>query len=46
MNPADDAEILGHKVFGPVVVLYTYDDINEAVRRANAVDVYFQAALF
>lgn len=46
LNPKDDAEVSQLEVFGPVVVLYTYEDIDEAVRRANALDVYFQAALF
>jgi acyl-CoA reductase-like NAD-dependent aldehyde dehydrogenase len=45
-NPPVDAKVSQEEVFGPVVVLYTYDDIDEAIARANAPDVFFQAAIF
>ena len=34
------------EVFGPVVCVYAYDDIDEAIARANALPVAFQAAVF
>ena len=46
LNPPDDAKISQHEVFGPVVALYTFEDLDEAIRRANALDVFFQAAVF
>ncbi len=46
LNPPDDARISRDEVFGPVVSVYDYDDIQDAVRRANLPHAYFQAALF
>ncbi|MEM9694949.1 MAG: aldehyde dehydrogenase family protein [Myxococcota bacterium] len=46
MDPADDVRLSREEVFGPVLCIYPYDDIEEAVRRANLPDAYFQAALF
>jgi len=33
-------------VFGPVVCVYTYDALDKAIGRANALPVAFQAAIF
>lgn len=46
LDPPDDARVSREEVFGPVVSVYGYDDIDDAVRRANLEDAYFQAALF
>lgn len=46
LNPPEDAALSTQEVFGPVVALYTYRDAEDAVRRANRLDVYFQAAVF
>lgn len=46
LNPSDDALVSTKEVFGPVVCIYSYKDINEAIRRANSLDVSFQAAVF
>ncbi len=46
LNPSDDAIVSQKEVFGPVVIIYSYKDINEAISRANALDVSFQAAVF
>ena len=45
-NPPDDAIISRNEIFGPVVQVYEYDDIDEAIARANALDVSFQASVF
>jgi acyl-CoA reductase-like NAD-dependent aldehyde dehydrogenase len=45
-NPPDDAVISCNEVFGPVIQVYAFDDIDEAIARANALDVSFQAAVF
>ena len=46
LNPADDALVSTKEVFGPVVCVYSYSDIEEAFDRANALEVSFQAAVF
>ena len=46
LNPPDDALVSREEVFGPVVCVYSYKDLDEAVERANALDVNFQAAVF
>jgi acyl-CoA reductase-like NAD-dependent aldehyde dehydrogenase len=46
VNPADDAIISTKEIFGPVVCIYSYSNIEEAFDRANALDVSFQAAVF
>ena len=46
LNPPDDVRVSQEEIFGPVVALYTYDDLDEAVARANAPDVFFQASIF
>jgi acyl-CoA reductase-like NAD-dependent aldehyde dehydrogenase len=46
VDPPEDCELSVREVFGPVVAVYGYQDIDEAVRRANAPDSYFQASLF
>ena len=46
LNPADDALVSTKEVFGPVVCIYSYSDIEEAFHRANQLEVSFQAAVF
>lgn len=46
LNPADDALVSTKEVFGPVVIIYSYSDIEEAFDRANSLEVSFQAAVF
>lgn len=46
LNPPDDALVSTKEIFGPVVCLYAYDDMEEALDRANLKDSYFQASLF
>lgn len=46
LNPADDALVSTKEVFGPVVCIYSYKDLDEAIARANQLDVSFQAAVF
>ena len=46
LNPAPDARVSRQEVFGPVVCVYTYEQFEEAVAQANAVDFSFQAAVF
>jgi acyl-CoA reductase-like NAD-dependent aldehyde dehydrogenase len=46
LNPSDDALVSTKEVFGPVVCIYSYSDIEEAFDRANSLEVSFQAAIF
>lgn len=44
-NPPADANVSTMEIFGPVICVYSYDDIDEAIDRANALPVSFQAAV-
>jgi acyl-CoA reductase-like NAD-dependent aldehyde dehydrogenase len=46
VEPPADAQVSTEEVFGPVVCVYAYDDLDEAIARANALPVAFQAAVF
>lgn len=46
VEPARDADVSRKEVFGPVVCLYGYDDIDQALAEANALPYSFQAAVF
>ncbi|MHA7819421.1 MAG: aldehyde dehydrogenase family protein [Erythrobacter sp.] len=46
LNPSPDATISKNEVFGPVVCVYSYDDVDDAIAQANSLDVSFQAAVF
>lgn len=46
LNPPADSKVSLQEVFGPVVAVYSYDDIDDAIDRANDVPFSFQAAVF
>jgi acyl-CoA reductase-like NAD-dependent aldehyde dehydrogenase len=46
LNPSDHATISKNEVFGPVVCVYSYNDLKEAVDRANSVDFAFQGSIY
>jgi acyl-CoA reductase-like NAD-dependent aldehyde dehydrogenase len=46
LDPPDDAAVSSQEIFGPVVCVYPYDDMGEALERANALPFAFQAAVF
>lgn len=45
-NPPADADVSTREIFGPVVCVYQYDDVQQAVKQANSLDVAFQAAVY
>lgn len=45
-DPPDDVRLSTEEVFGPVVVLYRYDNLADAIRLANEPDVFFQSSVF
>ena len=46
LNPPADATISQMEVFGPVVCVYSYDELNDAIAASNALPVAFQSAVF
>jgi acyl-CoA reductase-like NAD-dependent aldehyde dehydrogenase len=45
-NPPTDAKVSTGEVFGPVVCIYPFEEMDEAIAAANALDVAFQAAVY
>ena len=45
-NPSDDAMVSKNEIFGPVILVYSYDDMDDALARANSLPVAFQSAVF
>ena len=45
-EPPADAKVSHAEIFGPVVCVYGYDDLDEALSRANALPFAFQSAVF
>ena len=45
-NPPGDAIISQNEIFGPVICIYEYENIDDAIAQANSLDVSFQAAVF
>ena len=46
LDPPDDVRVSTHEVFGPLVCVYGYDKIDDAIARANSLPVSFQAAVY
>lgn len=46
LNPPVEAKVSVQEVFGPVVCVYSYDDMDDAVAAANSLDYAFQASVF
>ena len=44
-DPPADARVSTNEIFGPVICVYPFDDIDEAIGRANALPFAFQAAV-
>ncbi|MCD4791963.1 MAG: aldehyde dehydrogenase family protein [Bacteroidales bacterium] len=45
-NPSENAEVSKEEVFGPVVCIYDYDNLDEAIKRSNSLPFAFQAAVY
>ena len=45
-NPPVDAKVSAMEIFGPVICVYSYDDVDAAIEQANSLDVAFQASVF
>jgi len=46
LDPAEDCKVSTSEIFGPVVCVYSFDDVDDAIARANALPYAFQAAVF
>ena len=46
LDPPADCKLSRLEVFGPVICVYSYDALDEAISRANSLPVAFQAAVF
>jgi len=46
LNPDDEALVSRKEIFGPVIVVYGYNDKDEALKRANQLNFSFQSAVF
>jgi len=46
LNPAKDSKVSTQEIFGPVVCIYGYQTIDDAIEQANSLDVSFQSAIF
>jgi len=46
LNPAKDSKVSTQEIFGPVVCIYGYQTIDDAIKQANSLDVSFQSAVF
>ncbi|OQK17470.1 aldehyde dehydrogenase [Methyloprofundus sedimenti] len=44
-NPAEKSKVSQQEIFGPVVCIYEFDEIEDAITRANALPYAFQAAV-
>lgn len=45
-DPPDSAKVSSDEIFGPVVCVYPYKELDQALRRANSLPFAFQAAVF
>ncbi|NQY27412.1 MAG: aldehyde dehydrogenase family protein [Piscirickettsiaceae bacterium] len=45
-NPSSDSNLSKLEVFGPVVCVYPFSDIDHAIESANSLDVAFQASVY
>ena len=46
LNPTIKSKVSTTEIFGPVVCVYTYNDIDDAIALANETRYHFQAAVF
>ena len=44
--PSVESKVSREEIFGPVVCIYPYDEIDDAIAQANSLPYAFQAALF
>ncbi len=45
LNPSEHSKVSRQEIFGPVICVYDYDQIDDAIDRANSLPYAFQAAV-
>ena len=45
-NPSTDSKVSQAEIFGPVVCIYPFSDLDKAIAEANSLDVAFQASVY
>ena len=46
LEPPADSDVSTQEIFGPIICVYAYDELGEAIERANSLRFAFQAAVF
>jgi len=46
LNPPEDCRVSSEEIFGPVICLYSFQNLKEAISRANSLPFAFQAAVY
>jgi len=46
LNPSSNSKVSKFEIFGPVICIYSYDNINNAISQANCLEFAFQASVF
>ena len=46
LNPSEQSTVSTKEIFGPVICIYTYNNIDDAIKKANALPFAFQASIF
>ena len=46
LDPPPDAKVSTAEIFGPAICVYPYNELDEAISKANSLPVSFQAAVF
>lgn len=46
LNPSEHSNVSTKEIFGPVICIYTYDNMDDAIKKANALPFAFQASIF
>jgi len=46
LNPPEDAKVSTEEIFGPVVCIYSYTKMEDAIKIANSLPMAFQASVF
>lgn len=46
LDPPEQSRVMTHEVFGPVVCVASFDQLDEAIARSNSLPYAFQAAVF
>ncbi|NPA45042.1 MAG: aldehyde dehydrogenase family protein [Chlorobi bacterium] len=46
LNPPSDTNVSKYEIFGPVVCIYSYSKREDAIKKANSLNLHFQASIF